>query len=156
MDHLTIRPAQLEDAHSLARLLQAIGWFKRIEAEDPGETTARVLAHLRLCLSDESHTVLVAADASGRVIAYISIHWLPYLFLPGPEGYVSELFVDPGARGMGVGKQLLTHAVEQARARGCSRLQLLNGRERESYRRRFYEQNGWQERDMANFIYPIE
>jgi hypothetical protein len=42
-----------------------------------------------------------------------------------------------------------------AEARGCSRLNLLNGRQRESYRREFYEKNGWRERDMASFVFDL-
>lgn len=90
-------------------------------------------------------------------MGYTAVHWLPYLILSGPEGYVSELFVAEAARGMGVGKALLTAVKRTAAARGCSRLQLLNMRNRESYQRRFYEKDGWQEREQAaNFVYPIK
>ena len=37
------------------------------------------------------------------LVAYAAVHWLPYLILRGPEGFVSELFVDQAARGQGVG-----------------------------------------------------
>ena len=37
--------------------------------------------------------------------------------------------------------------------RDCSRLSLLNNRQRESYQRGFYAKNGWEERsDLVNFI----
>jgi len=156
MENVTIRPARLEDARGLAELLRATGWFTRMEAEKPDDTAARVLAHLRQCLNDNSHLVLVAAGATGSILGYLAVHWLPYLFLPGPEGYVSELFVTPEARGQGIGEHLLAEGVTAARARGCCRLQLVNGKQRESYRRGFYLQNGWQERDqMANFVFDL-
>jgi GNAT superfamily N-acetyltransferase len=78
------------------------------------------------------------------------------LLLSGPEGYVSELFVAEGARGRGVGTRLIEAVEALARERGCSRLLLLNVRERESYERGFYAARGWQERPgVANFIKPL-
>jgi hypothetical protein len=51
----------------------------------------------------------------------------------------------------------LLDAIEsEARARGCTRLSLINLRQRESYRRQFYVKAGWQERGTAaNFIYAL-
>jgi GNAT superfamily N-acetyltransferase len=84
------------------------------------------------------------------------VHWIPYLFMSGPEGYVSELFVRNGERGQGVGTQLLQVVRAEARSRGCSRLALTNLRHRESYQRQFYTKAGWSERnDAAQFVYPM-
>jgi GNAT superfamily N-acetyltransferase len=84
------------------------------------------------------------------------IHWLPYLILPAPEGFISELFVHPRARGLGAGRKLLEAATTEARARGCARLGLVNFRTEESYRRDFYKKHGWTERpEAANFILPL-
>ena len=86
-------------------------------------------------------------------MGYGSVHWLPYLFLQGPEGYVSELFVRESARGQGIGRELLKVIETEAKARGCVRLSLINLRSRESYTRQFYVKAGWEERpDAANFI----
>ena len=42
---------------------------------------------------------------------------------------------------------------QDAQKRGCSRLSLVNMRQRESYQRGFYKSRGWQERpEAANFI----
>ncbi|MBC8524039.1 MAG: GNAT family N-acetyltransferase [Chlorobium phaeobacteroides] len=84
------------------------------------------------------------------------MQWLPYLVLPAPEGYVSELFVAESWRGQGIGKQLLATAEEEAKTRGCSRLMLCNNRDRDSYRRGFYQKLGWEERaSIANFIFRL-
>jgi len=87
------------------------------------------------------------------VLGYVAVHWLPYLFLTGPEGFVSELFVRREARGRGLGRILLRIVEDEARSLGCARLQLINFRDRESYRRGFYAKAGWQERpDGASFV----
>jgi GNAT superfamily N-acetyltransferase len=81
------------------------------------------------------------------------VHWLPYLFFSGPEGFVSELFVGGPSRGQGVGRQLLEAVKVEATERGCVRLQLINFRDRESYQRGFYQKCGWEERGTAaNFV----
>lgn len=91
------------------------------------------------CLDSSSHSVHVAVAVPANVVGYVAVHWLPYLILPGPEGFVSELFVASDTRWQGVGTRLLEVTEAEAIARGCSRLQLINFRDRESYERRFYE-----------------
>ncbi|QYO63180.1 GNAT family N-acetyltransferase [Leptolyngbya sp. 7M] len=69
---------------------------------------------------------------------------------------MSELFVDQAHRGQGIGSLLLDTVQTEARLRGCSRLMLVNSRERESYQRQFYQKQGWIEREnIANFIYKL-
>jgi GNAT superfamily N-acetyltransferase len=146
----------MTDADALAVLLRRIGNWEHINSESTESTVKRVTDHLRLALSDGSHLVLLAEAESDHAVGYLSVHWLPYLFLKGPEGYVSELFVSAECRGQGIGKGLLARATEEARARGCSRLMLLNIRDRESYKRQFYAKQGWTERpDAANFVYRL-
>ncbi|HEU4616533.1 MAG TPA: GNAT family N-acetyltransferase [Gammaproteobacteria bacterium] len=116
----------------------------------------RVERLLAACMNGGDHSVHVAEDSNGEIVGYASVHWLPTLFLPDPEGYVSELFVAEAHRGRGVGRALLDTIVSEARARACSRLMLITNRSRESYVRRFYSKAGWIERDgMANFVLEL-
>jgi GNAT superfamily N-acetyltransferase len=148
-----IRKAKVDDARQLALLLREIGWFETFNHGAIDTLAEQVKARLEQCLMDDSHLVLVAENADGKIAAYISAHWLPYLFMSGSEGYVSELFVGATARGRGVGRELLAAIEKEARARGCQRLSLTNLRSRESYKRQFYLKSGWQERgEAANFI----
>ena len=150
-----VRRARAEDAGELAAFLKDLDYFHRLESLSLEQVHAQVARHLALCLADASHTVYVAEREDG-VVGYASAHWLPYLFLPGPEGYVSELFVARAARGQGVGTRLLAAAKEEAGKRGCWRLSLLNMRDRESYERKYYAKDGWQEReDAANFVFEL-
>ena len=153
---MRLRKATIEDAEALASLLTEIGWFEVFKNESLEESTQRVRAELELCLADDSHLVCVAQSEEGKIIGYVSVHWLPYLFMHGPEAYVSELFVRDSARGRGVGRRLLQAVETEARSRGCTRMALTNLRRRESYKRQFYVKAGWTERsDAANFIYQI-
>ena len=149
-----IRKAQLGDASAITDFLIDLGWFQHYFDVAASEVIqARVSQHLSLCLADGSHSVCVAENPENEIVGYVAVHWLPYLFLPGPEGFVSELFVRESARGQGLGSQLLEAMKKEATERGCVRLSLLNMRSRESYQRGFYGQRGWEERpDAANFI----
>jgi GNAT superfamily N-acetyltransferase len=153
----TIRPARLADAAGLCQLLRDIGWFHAFEDEAEEQSLARVQRHLELCLAEDSHSIYVAEQIiDGSLVGYTAVHWLPYLILAGPEGYVSELFLSEATRGHGVGAQLLAAVKEEALQRGCVRLSLLNMRTRESYRRGFYVKHGWEERaDAANMVLKL-
>jgi GNAT superfamily N-acetyltransferase len=151
---ISIRSATLTDAAPLSRLLRQIGYFHALETQSHEETKTQVERHLAQCLSDYSHLVLVAEDENFELLGYAAVHWLPYLFLPGAEGFVSELFVNAMQRGQGVGSALLGRLVDESKKRGCSRLSLLNMRKRESYQRGFYSLRGWEERsEAANFVF---
>ncbi len=153
---IQIRKAELSDVPALTDLLRSLGLFAHIMAETPQATQDRVRKHLALCLSDDSHLLLVPQLSTGEIAGYCAVHWLPYLILTGPEGYVSELFIHEKFRGQGIGAQLLEAVRTEAQKRGCSRLMLLNMRKRESYQRQFYTKHGWEERpDAANFILPL-
>ncbi len=153
---IQIRKAQAADVPALTELLRSLGLFAHINAETPQVTEERVRKHLALCLSDDSHLILVAQFLEGELAGYCAVHWLPYLILAGPEGYVSELFIHEQFRGQGIGAQLLEAVRSEAQKRGCARLMLLNMRKRESYQRGFYSKHGWEERpDAANFILPL-
>jgi ribosomal protein S18 acetylase RimI-like enzyme len=149
----SIRPATSADVPAIAAILRGLGWFFHLNAESTAETETRITRHFTKCLSDDSHSVLVAEGAEGAVSGYVAVHWLPYLMLPGPEGYISELFVAESARGAGLGTKLLEAVKDMAIGRGCSRLMLVNRKTRESYQRGFYRKLGWEEREeFANFV----
>ncbi len=153
---ILIRRAEAADVPALADLLRSLGLFALLSAETTEQTLTRVAKHLALCAADDSHVVLVAQSPEAEIVGYGAVHWLPYLILAGPEGYVSELFVQKTFRGQGVGRQLLEALKAEAAHRGCSRLMLLNMRQRESYVRQFYAKQGWEERpEAANFIFRL-
>ncbi len=156
MTNVEIRRATINDAPAIAAILRGLGWFALVNEETAASTQARVERHLQLCLADTSHSIYVA-EKEAAVLGYAAVHWLPYLILAGPEGYVSELFLRDAARGQGIGTALLETVCAEAEERGCARLMLLNMRSRESYQRGFYKKLGWQEREQAaNFVLPLK
>lgn len=141
-----IRTARASDAPALAGLLGSIGWFKSFQNGEVNDH-ARQIAPL---LAPSDHQLqLLACDAQGQLLGYCAVHWLPLAILQSWEGYVSELFIADSARGLGVGSQLLDTAVDAARSKGCSRIWLVNNRDRDSYQRGFYARQGWTEQPQA-------
>ncbi|MGB8213149.1 MAG: GNAT family N-acetyltransferase [Anaerolineales bacterium] len=154
---IEIRKAEQSDVPAIAKILRELGWFAHITTETPAETQAHIARQLVLCQTDDSHLVFVAEAANGEVVGYVSVHWLPYLIHTGPEGYVSELFINNSSRGQGIGSRLLETVESEAIRRGCTRLALLNMRQRESYQREFYSKHGWEERPQAaNFVKVLQ
>jgi GNAT superfamily N-acetyltransferase len=151
-----IRRASAADATALADFIVDLRHFRRIEGVPREVVRERVSGLMEQLFADDSHALYLAEGKEGSVLGYANVHWLPYLFLPGPEGHVSELFVAQAARGQGVGSALLQVVKEEANSRGCARLSLLNMRDRESYQRAFYAKDGWEERpDAANFVFEL-
>ena len=153
---IIIRTVLLQDAEDITQIIREIGWFEHLKSESAQITAERVRQHISLCLADNSHSSFVAEDENHKIIGYSSVHYLPFFFLPGPEGYVSELFISEKARGKSVGTALLEMVINEARKRGCARLSLINSRTRESYIRQFYEKHDWKERsEVATFVLPL-
>jgi GNAT superfamily N-acetyltransferase len=102
-------------------------------------------------------TTLLLAEEAGEITGFVHTHWQPSVLHSGGEGFLYALFVHPDHRGRGVGQALLEHVQEEGRRRGCSRLLLLNMRDRASYARGFYAELGWRERpDAANFVFDLK
>lgn len=154
---MNIRKVKESDYNQLIDLLNNIGWFSETLSRPKELLKDKFFKDISLCLKDDSHSLYVAEGHENNILGYASVHWLPYLFLDGPEGYISELFIRGEERGKGIGGKLLDTIKEEAKRRGCSRLSLLNGRNRESYERNFYQRQGFIERDqMANFICKLK
>jgi len=152
-----IREATESDAPAIAAVLHDITELHSVTNCPIDETCALVTKALTTAVPSPSSVVLVAVVEDGSVAGYCSVHWAPFLFFDGPEGYITELFVRQRDRSAGVGSALLEEVRGRAVLKGCSRLSLLNGRNGEAYQRGFYAKRQWQERErMANFILPLK
>jgi ribosomal protein S18 acetylase RimI-like enzyme len=154
---MQIREATEADAPAIAAVLHDITELHSVTNCSVEQTCARVAQALSIAVPSSSSVVLVAVIADGAIAGYCSVHWTPFLFFDGPEGYITELFVRQRDRSAGVGTALLDEVRRRAELKGCSRLSLLNGRNGEAYQRGFYARRQWQERErMANFILPLK
>jgi len=155
--NIRIREMTGDDAKAVGLILRELGWFDWIDSEDEAATEARIRDVIERWGSDGNQLALLAEEEAGVPVGYAFAHCYPYLMLPGPELYLSELFVREAWRGAGIGRGLLEGVSSFAVTEGCSRLMLVTGKDRDSYVRDFYQKNGWVERPyIANFVTPLD
>ena len=135
-----IRPLRPDDVDAIVRLHKDLGWNPAFKAD--GSTLRQRLKSL----ITEDNALLLVAEIDNRVVGYVHGEMVTYLLFAGSEMFISEVFVVEGARSQGVGKTLMTAIEEEAIKQKCFRITVMNGRERESYKRGFYPSLGYQER----------
>jgi len=131
-DSFQLRAARPEDADALVGLLAQLGY---------PDTAAFMARRLAEQLGHADAWLRVAADGS-RVLGFISLHFMPQLALAGDFCRVSYLCVGEGARDRGIGEALLAAAEQEARRRGCDRMEL-HCDQRRTAAHRFYERLGY-------------
>jgi GNAT superfamily N-acetyltransferase len=142
---LHIRKASLDDLQKIALLLGHLGYPTRPSELEP------VFAGI---LGNPEMGVFLAVTADHEVAGFISLRCFSVLRLKGFQVSIQELVVDPSFRGHGIGRALIRCAEQFARERGAVRIEVHTNRERESYRRRFYEKNGFVPSNTA--LYRLE
>lgn len=141
-----IRTATNDDSTALCRLLPQL-------SERPDSSQSRVptdekaQAILERLLGNEFVHLLVAEHSTqssevGTIVGTLILLIVPNLTHGGhPWAQIENVVVDQTMRRQGVGRQLLTAAVELARAQGCYKIQLISGTKPEQLA--FYREVGF-------------
>ena len=141
---IRLRPAQSDDVEDIALMMDYLGY-------------PALQSDLKLILSDilsnPAVKVFLAVYTDGKPIGLINLYCLPALRLKGYQVSIGELVVHPDFRGQAVGKRLLGFAREYAEEKGAVRLEVTISNKRESFRRKFYEKNGFE--DAGSSVYRI-
>jgi GNAT superfamily N-acetyltransferase len=114
-----VRPARVDDVPVIASLIQELADYEREpDAVDATEDD------LRAALFGPTPAVFChVAEHDGEVVG-IAVWFLNFSTWTGRHGiYLEDLFVQPTARGTGLGKSLLLTLVEIARERGYGRVE---------------------------------
>jgi GNAT superfamily N-acetyltransferase len=137
---LTVVPASIRRARpgEEARLVDLYEWL----LEPPGHTPARwdpsrAAETLAGAIDDDAAAVFVAeedGEPAGVCTAYLDLNSVRF----GLRCWVEDLVVRPGSRSRGIGGGLLDAALEWARGRGATHLELDTGLARKEAQR-FYE-----------------
>jgi ribosomal protein S18 acetylase RimI-like enzyme len=114
---LAIRVAQAGEIDEVARLL---GGFRDYYGEElpPQEI---VLSTVRRLERDPDTEFLLAGDPACGVA---QLRFRLSTWTGVEDAWLEDVFVEPGARGRGVGRALTEACIERARRRGCKRIQL--------------------------------
>jgi GNAT superfamily N-acetyltransferase len=117
-----IRPAVPADVPTILRFIRGLAEYERmlpqVEATEdrlrqtlfPGDGSAPAAYCVLGCLDDQP--------------AGFALYFFNYsTFLARPGLYLEDLYVEPAARGRGLGKALLLHLARLANERGCGRME---------------------------------
>ncbi|MER7456984.1 GNAT family N-acetyltransferase [Micromonospora sp. NPDC126480] len=89
-------------------------------------------------ITDDPRNHLVVAEADGAVLGCMQLTYIPGLGRHGAERQLIEAVrVRSDQRGRGLGRQMMTWAIDQARQRGCGLVQLTTDKSRHDAHR-FY------------------
>lgn len=153
-----IRKACLSDRAGLSRLLDQL--------EYPG-TEPFLEARLAQLLADPNEILLVweepavataappaqipgtpprmeAPAPEARILAFLSLHFIPQIALRGDFARISYFAVDGTARSAGIGRQLEEQATALARERGCELIEV-HCHTRRTRAHDFYYRQGYEE-----------
>ncbi len=94
-------------------------------------------------ISSDPREMLMVADEGGRVIGTFQLTFLRHLTYGGARvALIEAVHVAASERNRGVGAAMMRFAIDEARKRGCNRVQLTSNKARKDAHR-FYERLGF-------------
>jgi ribosomal protein S18 acetylase RimI-like enzyme len=136
---VSVRQAGPDDAPALARLLHDFN----TEFSEPTPEIPILSERARALLGNGEMTVLLAGDGPDGLA---QLRFRPSVWTGALDAYVEELYVVPKLRGRGIGRALLESAVETARLRGATHIDLTTA-ETDTAARQLYESAGFTNRE---------
>ncbi len=116
---LYIRPATSADLPLIAALIRALAEYEKLAHEVRFDEA--VLGEKLFGARPYAEVLIGEVDGAARGFALFFHNFSTFEGLPGI--YLEDLFVQPAARGSGLGKALLSHLAALAVERGCARLE---------------------------------
>jgi GNAT superfamily N-acetyltransferase len=128
---ITVRQATLDDAERIAALFT-----------DEGYPAAGSTIAARIERFEAGHGHVLVAEDAGELLGFVAIHLMPRFEHDDTIGRVLALVVDAGARGRGVGHDLMTAADGIAREAGAAFIEVTAAHHRPEARH-LYESLGY-------------
>jgi ribosomal protein S18 acetylase RimI-like enzyme len=128
-----------EDAEAVSELIAAFRdwWGKDQPSLDRIRETTGVLLR-----DDATEFLLAAPEREARPAGVCQLRYRLSVWTGTDDCWLEDLYVDDGARGIGLGRALVTAAADRAAARGCRRMEL-DVNEQNTAALAFYEQMGF-------------
>jgi GNAT superfamily N-acetyltransferase len=147
---ISVRLATPEDETATLALIEEL--FEPPGVKAPGYTEERGRAGFKHAVHDRDADVLLALDRE-RVVGLASVYADILSIRYGPRCWLQDLIVTSSHRSAGVGAKLIDAAIDWARDRGCTHLELSSGDGRKDAHR-FYRAQGMSQ--SYNFTKQLE
>jgi len=143
MTEILIREAKGSDLLTIGKLtlelIEAMGNTEGIDIKLIAENCRNLLSEVN------SH--ILVAEIEGVVAGFVNFTTRKTILHRGLSGLIDELIVAKSYRGKGIGKQLLSSAIEKSRQLGCCEVEVST--EKTNIKaREFYRQCGFTERGV--------
>ena len=148
MSALAIRRAGVSDLDAAARLFSG---YLRFYGKSTPEAQARAFIGDRLAKGD---SVFYLAALDGEDVGFTQLYPAFASLSQAPSWILNDLYVDPRARGAGVGEALMEAARQLALSNGAAELMLQTARTN-FIAQRLYEKLGWV-RDDEFLVYTLD
>jgi GNAT superfamily N-acetyltransferase len=136
---MTVRPAVEADLPDILRLLLEDRATPSSELSPHAPCYVEALREMQA--SPGSRTYV--AEVDGRIVGTFMLSFLRHLMRRGSlVAQIEAVRIDPSLRGRGLGTAMMRWAIEQARRRHCSTVQLTSNKKRKDAHR-FYERLGF-------------
>ncbi len=114
---------------------------QREEFSDPLKPSYKdAFSHIE---ADPNNEIIIAADQEDKLLGFLQITYIPNLTLQGSwRAQLEGVRVNTSNRSEGIGKALIAHAIQRAKARGCHMVQLTSNSTRKDALR-FYDSLGF-------------
>lgn len=129
---MNIRSAKSEDTQAICDLLKQMGYPQPL---------ALIQEKFEILHNDSDSKILVAEEED-KICGFLSLYFIPQIALQGDFAKICYLCVDENMRSKGVGHLLVKEAEQQARRRGCDRMELHSGMQR-PLAHQFYLREGY-------------
>jgi GNAT superfamily N-acetyltransferase len=116
---MPLRRATRADVPEILRLIRALAEYEKLS----GEVVATEEALAETLFGRAPAAEVLLAEEGGRAVGFALFFQNYSTFLGKPGLYLEDLFVEPAARGRGLGEQLLAAIAKLALERGCGRFE---------------------------------
>jgi len=143
MTDILIREAKESDLLTIGKLtlelIEAMGNTEGIDIKLIAENCRNLLS--------KANSYFLVAEIKGVVVGFVNLTTRKTILHRGFSGLIDELIIAKSYRGKGIGRQLLSSAIEKSRQLGCCEVEVSTEKTNiES--REFYRQCGFTERGV--------
>jgi GNAT superfamily N-acetyltransferase len=116
---LRLRDATREDLPLVLRFIRALAEYEKLAQEVRADEATLD----RFLFAEPRRAEALIADWDGEPVGFAVWYYAFSTFLGRPSLYVEDVFVNPEARGRGIGKAIFAHLAARAIGQGCGRME---------------------------------